>query len=158
MILKYFLILVVSSALYAQEVLGKIDMFDLPELGLKNIKAKMDSGAKTSSIRCLEIIPLKDNYVKFSLFNNENPLNAKYVIKPVSRVTNVKSSNGEMQKRYFIKTAIVIYEKSYNIELSLSFRENMIYPLLIGRELLKQGFVVDVSKKYLSYKAKSDKK
>jgi hypothetical protein len=152
--MRYLIILIFAISLYGETILGKVDKFDLPQLGLYGVKAKIDTGAKTSSIHCNEVIVLKNNYVKFSFPDQNGDLNEKYIIKPISRVSNVKSSNGESEKRYFIKTNIMIYNKAYEIEVSLSFREQMIYPLLIGRELLKQGFVVDVSKKFLSYKSK----
>lgn len=152
--MRHLFILIFAISLYGENILGKVDKFDLPQLGLYGIKAKIDTGAKTSSIHCSEVIVLKNNYIKFSFDNSNGALDERYIIKPISRVSNVKSSNGKSEKRYFIKTTIVIYNKTYDIEVSLSFREQMIYPLLIGRELLKQGFVVDVSKKFLSYNKK----
>jgi len=153
--MKYLFILILSFNLYAQNILGQTDRLDLPEFSIFNVKAKIDTGARTSSIQCYEIVPLENNRVKFTLINSK--LNKKYFIKPVARIAKVKSSNGESEKRYFINTTIVIYNKAYNIEVSLSFRENMKYSLLVGRELLEQGFIVDVSKKDLSYKSKKMK-
>ncbi len=148
--MKYFLLILLVFNLYAKDVLGKIDKFDLPELGIYNIKAKIDTGAKTSSLRCTSIKPLDNNLVQFISLGKHNT-------KPISRVSYVKSSNGKSEKRFFINTTIEIYHKLYPLELSLSSREDMIYPLLVGRELLNQGFIVDTSKKYLSYKEKSKK-
>lgn len=148
--MKYFLLIVLVCNLYAKDILGKIDNFDLPELGIYNIKAKIDTGAKTSSLRCSSIRLLKNNRVEFIS-------SGKQITKSISRVSFVKSSNGVSEKRFFIQTTIEIYNKIYPLELSLSFREAMIYPLLIGRELLNQGFVVDISKKYVSYEIKNKK-
>jgi len=152
--MKYLFLLFFAFSLYGQNILGRVDQFDLPELSLYDIKAKIDTGAKTSSVDCFEIIPLKNNYVKFRVIDSNESKSYKYITKPVSRVSNVKSSNGKSQRRYFIYTTIVIYDMTYKLELSLSSRKNMKYPLLIGRELLKQGFIVDVSKENLSYKSK----
>ncbi len=146
--MKYFLLILLVFNLYAKDVLGKIDKFDLPELGIYNIKAKIDTGAKTSSLRCTSITPINNNFVQFIS-------SGKHITKPISRVSYVKSSNGKSEKRFFINTTIEIYNKIYALELSLSSRKAMIYPLLIGRELLNQGFVVDTSKKYLSYGTKN---
>ena len=141
------------SNLFSQElILGKIDKFDLPELNLKSVKAKIDTGAKTSSLHCMTIKPTKDGYIKFIVLDENNKkFTGQYITKKITRIANVKSSNGTVQKRYFIQTPIIIYNKTYNIELSLSFRGSMKFPLLIGRELIKQGFLVDVTKKNLSF-------
>jgi hypothetical protein len=152
--MKYLFLILLTLNLYGQNVLGKVDVFDMPEFGLYNIKAKIDTGAKTSSIHCSEIILLENNLVKFIPQDSNQNLKNKYIVKPISRISEVKSSNGKAQERYFVKTTIVVYEKTYNMEVSLSSRASMKYPLLIGRELLKQGFLVDVSKRDLSFKSK----
>lgn len=153
--MKIILFFLIAFNLYAQDIIGRIDKFDLPELNIYNIKAKIDTGAKTSSINCGQIIPIGNNQVKFIVMDNKNKrLTDKYIVKNISRISKVKSSNGDVQKRYFINTKIIIYAKVYDIEVSLSSRKGMLYPLLIGRELLNQGFVIDVTKKYLSYNQK----
>src|SRR5699024_4900525 len=70
---------------------------------------------------------------------------------PLHDQREVKSSNGTKELRYFIKTDIEFFGKSYEIECSLADRSAMKYPLLIGRKFLKKrGFLVDVSNKNLS--------
>ncbi|QOY51330.1 ATP-dependent zinc protease family protein [Candidatus Sulfurimonas baltica] len=153
--MRFLILIFLVCTLYSQEILGKVDRFDLPEFNIYNIQAKIDTGAKTSSLHCTEITQIEDSLVKFIVLNNKNErLTDGYVVKPISRISDVKSSNGKTEKRYFIKTKIVIYNKTYDIEVSLAYRDTMRYPLLIGRELLKQGFVVDVNKKDLSYNSK----
>ncbi|MCD4757835.1 MAG: ATP-dependent zinc protease [Arcobacteraceae bacterium] len=149
-----FTIVFVTNIFSQELILGKIDKFDLPDLNLKSVRAKIDTGAKTSSLHCMTIKPTKDGYVKFiTLDENNKKFTGNYITKKISRIANVKSSNGTIQTRYFIQTPIVIYNKTYNIELSLSFRGSMKFPLLIGRELIKQDFLVDVTKKDLSFNA-----
>ncbi|QSZ42920.1 peptidase [Sulfurimonas aquatica] len=156
--MKYIFLLFLVLALNAQETIGRIDKFDLPEFNISNIKAKLDTGAKTSSLHCSSIMPTGYNKVKFIVMDSKNnSLSNGYVVKDISRVSKVKSSNGKAEKRYFINTKILIYGKVYEIELSLSSRGEMLYPLLIGRELLNKGFVVDVTKKFLSYKKKRER-
>jgi len=155
MMIKFFILLFLSISLYGSELLGRVDKFDLPDLKLKNIKAKIDTGAKTSSLHCVSIKPLKNGYVKFILLDEESKkFTGKYIEKKIYRIGYVKSSNGTEQKRYFIKTPIRLYNKIYTMEVSLNFRGNMNYPLLIGRELLQQGFIVDVTQKNLSFLSK----
>ncbi|MGB5866845.1 MAG: RimK/LysX family protein [Arcobacteraceae bacterium] len=142
--------------LNASELLGKSDKFDLPEFNLKSLNAKIDTGAKTSSIHCSMITPLQNGFVKFVVLDKNNKkFTGDFITKKISRITAVKSSNGISQTRYFIKTPIIIYGKKYMMEVSLSFRKNMKFPLLIGRELIKQNFIVDVTKKNLSFNKQS---
>jgi len=149
-----FIFILITNIFSQELILGKIDKFDLPDLNLKSVRAKIDTGAKTSSLHCVTIKPTKDGYVKFiTLDENNKKFTGDYITKKISRIANVKSSNGTIQTRYFIQTPIVIYNKTYNIELSLSFRGSMKFPLLIGRELIKQDFLVDVTKKDLSFNA-----
>lgn len=142
--MKIILFVLVTLNLYSNEILGEIDKFNLPSLNLTNINARIDTGATTSSIHCTNIIKI-DNQVKCKLLNKSE------ILKPILKTIEVKSSNGEKNTRYFIKGDIEIFNKIYEIELSLNDRTNMKYPLLIGRELLKKGFIVDVQKQNLSY-------
>ncbi len=64
---------------------------------------------------------------------------------PVHAIKKVKSSNGTIQERIFIKTVIEIAGKAYKAKLSLTDRAEMKYPMLIGRTYLKGRFLVDVS-------------
>lgn len=155
--MKYLFILFIGISLYAVETLGRIDKFDLPELKLKNVKAKIDTGAKTSSLHCSIIKPAKNGFVKFVVLDEDSKkFTGNYIIRKISRISPVKSSNGISKDRYFIKTAVVVFGKKYLMETSLSYRGSMKFPLLIGRELLKQNFIVDVTKKNLSFNFKAD--
>lgn len=63
----------------------------------------------------------------------------------------MKSSNGISEKRYVIKTNLIIFNRVEEIEFSLTNRENMSFPLLLGRNFLMKGFLVDVTKENLSF-------
>lgn len=69
---------------------------------------------------------------------------------PVHSVKKVKSSNGKTEERIFVKTAVELFGKSYETELSLTDRKEMKFPMLIGRKFLAKRFLVDVSLKYQS--------
>ncbi len=148
--IKIFLsIFLLFCSANAKEIIGKFERITLEEFGLNNIRAKVDTGAKTSSLHCSFIQELSENRVAFVLLDEDHK---KFIpaskIAKISRVAKVKSSNGKVQKRYFIKTKIKLLGKEYLSEFSLSNRGNMRFPVLIGRSLLKQGFCVDVTKKY----------
>jgi hypothetical protein len=69
---------------------------------------------------------------------------------PVHEIRHVKSSNGTIQERIFIKTTLRLFGREYETELSLTDRKNMKYPMLIGRKFLEGRFVVDVALTYQS--------
>lgn len=138
--------------------IGRKDKADFPELFLKNISLKVDTGAFTSSIHCHdihEIIIDGEKYIEFELLDpshskfHEQKFKTKRYKKKV-----VKNSFGISEERFVVETIIVIFGKEYPIELSLSERSDMKYPILIGRKLLNNRFVVDTSQINLSYKEK----
>ena len=131
-------------------VIGRSDIFDLPELGIQNIHAKIDTGAYRSSLHCKKVHEL-DGALYFTLRNEFGE--QEYATKQWSQKT-VRSSNGKKQKRYTIKTYIRIFKKDYLTSISLADRSKMKNPLLIGRKILNKRFIVDVSKKDLSYEQK----
>ena len=71
---------------------------------------------------------------------------------PVHEIRHVKSSNGTVQERIFIKTTLRLFGREFETELSLTDRKNMKYPMLIGRMFLEGRFVVDVALTYQSSK------
>lgn len=143
--MKYLIFFIFFTNLFSKEILGEIDKFNLPLFNLNNIEARIDTGAKTSSIHATKIEIIENKYVKFLVLG-------KYqFLEPIYKIQEVKSSNGQKSKRVFIKNKIEIFDKDYEIILSLNDRKNMKFSLLIGRELLEKGFIVDVSKQNLSF-------
>ena len=134
--------------------IGRIDKADFPELNLFDIDIKIDTGAYTSSIHCKNLI-VEDNYLKCVFLDEEHPAyHEKQFVFDRYDVKVVKSSNGISQARYRVLTEIVLFGKTYPIFLTLSDREEMRYPVLIGRKFLTNRFVVDINKTNLSYKLK----
>ena len=138
------------------EVIGRLERIDFPDWDLFGIDAKIDTGAYTSSLHCHHIEPFKKGgkpYIKFNLLDpSHNIYNDKLFKLPIYDTKMIKSSNGKTEERYIIKTTIPILGRSYDVELSLTDRSEMKYPVLIGRKLISGNFIVDVSKKYLAKK------
>ena len=134
--------------------IGRIDKVDFPELGLTDVEAKIDSGAYTCSIHCGTINAFykgDEHVVKFVVFNEENPVEREA---KVFASKQVKNSFGQIEYRYTIKTPVILFEKSYQIELALTNRSTMKYPVLLGRKLLGERFIIDVTRQNLSFKEK----
>ncbi|WP_394906465.1 ATP-dependent zinc protease [uncultured Mesonia sp.] len=131
-------------------IIGRCDVADFPLLAIKDIAIKIDTGAYTSSIHCKDI-QVKENKLHCVFLDPEHPeYNGKSFVFDQFKQKKVKSSNGQVQLRYLIKTRIRLFEQEYPIELTLSDREEMNFPILIGRKFLTHRFIVDVSKENLS--------
>lgn len=125
-------------------VIGRSEAVDFPELGLYGINAKIDTGAYTSSLHCYDIRE-ENGVLYFKL------LDAQIEFKvPDQKFTeysqkNIKNSFGEIEKRYVIKTLVNIGGRKIKTLISLTDRGTMRFPVLIGRKLLKNRFIVDVA-------------
>ena len=134
-----------------KKIIGRIDKADFPLLDLFDIDIKIDTGAYTSSIHCHKVT-VEDGLLKCTFYDKGHPLyTGKEIIFKTYDTAKVKSSNGVVQERYKIQTTIFLFKKKYKINLTLSTRDDMKYPVLIGRRFLNKKFVVDVSLKNLSY-------
>lgn len=135
-------------------VIGRFDKADFPALHLEDIAIKIDTGAYTSSIHCENILE-KDGVLKCTFLDEEHPLyNGKKFTFTDYDIVFVRSSNGMIQKRYQINSTIKIFNKVYKISLSLSSRQEMRFPVLIGRKFLTKKFIVDTELTDVSYNLK----
>lgn len=142
-------------------VIGRRDKIDLPKLGLIDIEAKVDTGAFGCALHCHHIELIEQNGVETLSFKVLDPTHPEYEDK-VFFVENfsskdVKSSNGKMENRYTFETEIIIFNEKMIIEFSLTDRNEMKYPILLGRKFLSKRFLVDVLKKDVSFKNKKKK-
>ena len=128
-----------------KQIIGRREEIDFPELGLFGITAKIDTGAYTTALHCHDIHE-RDGILYFKLLNPSHHEFNKQEIKYTSYLQKeIKNSFGEIEKRFIIKTIILMGKKKIKATISLSDRGNMRYPVLIGRKLLKNRFLVDVS-------------
>lgn len=137
-----------------QKILGRYDRVDLPALDLKNIHAKIDTGAYTSSLHCQKAQVIDDR-LEFILLDEEHPefTGMKFVF-PEFEVRDIKNSFGEVERRFVIVTTLKIYNEDITTEFSLCNRGSLKFPILIGRKILRDRFLIDVKKKNLSYREK----
>ena len=133
------------------EILGRSDRVDLPGLGLEDIQAKIDTGAYTSSLHCLRAEVINDQ-LEFVLLDEEHPefTGIKYTFKKFEQ-REIKNSFGEAELRFVIKTKVKIFDHVIKAEFSLSDRGNLKFPVLLGRKILRHRFLIDVTKKDLSF-------
>lgn len=138
-------------------IVGSNEYVYVPSLKL-TYKAKIDTGATTTSIHALDIKEFERDgkkWVKFKLDDTKGGLIEKSL--PVERVVNIKRHKEESQKRYVVKMRINLGKTSEVVEVSLTDRSQFNFPVLIGKNYLNGYVIVDVSKKYLTKPKKTDK-
>ena len=131
---------IVLKRLKPKQIIGRREIVDFPELGVVRINAKIDTGAYSNTLHCSEI-NAREKKLFFKVLDEKEHCFENFSQK------KIKNSFGEAEKRYVIKTKIIIAGRVIKSIISLTDRGNMRYPVLIGRRLLKNKFVVDVSLK-----------
>lgn len=133
--------------------IGWQEWVELPSLGIPAIKVKIDTGAKTSSLHAYNIkrkrYKRKDcvSFVLHPLQGVDEPEISCCV--PIIDVRGVMSSNGHIEERFVISTPLVLGNRKWDIELTLSNRDPLRFRMLLGREALKGNVVIDPSKSLL---------
>ncbi len=145
----------------AKKTIGRFDRADFPELGLTGLKVKVDTGAYTSSLHATSIRERMYRGSKHLYFRLLDPEHPKYLAKS-HRIANftkkeVKSSSGEKELRYFIESVITLFGEDYPLVISLTDRSTMRAPVLLGRRLIRNNFIVDVTHSNLSLKKRIKK-
>ncbi len=128
-------------------IIGWREWVRLPELGIKRIKAKIDTGAKSSSLHAYDIEVREIEGVQFVSFKiHPAQQRITLIVEAQSKVhefRSVRSSNGQTTTRPVIRTAVEIFGKPYEIDVTLFDRTKMGFRMLIGREAMRDRFMVD---------------
>lgn len=126
------------------QVLGWREWLSLPELGIARIKAKVDSGARSSALHVTTLEVLEDDRVRFSLRPLQNSERVQWCEAELIDRRWVTDSGGHRELRPFIRTGIVLGGQSWDAELSLSARrDSMRFRMLLGRTALAGRFTID---------------
>ena len=135
-------------------IIGWREWLALPELGIQAIKAKVDTGARTSALHHFGLEP----------FEKDGILKVKFGVHPLQRRKDIEvacvadvvdrrritSSDGQSEKRYVIRTAVALGEIKWPIELTLTNRKSMRFRMLLGRAAINRFLLVDPAKSYLT--------
>ncbi len=131
--------------------IGWCELVSLPELGIENIHAKIDSGAATSSLHAVRIKPFErdgEQWVAFTIPKSPEFPALQCEAKLVERRA-IKSSNGRSQQRYVIETIMQLGPLKWIGHMTLANRQSMAFPVLVGRRALKRGFLINSAKRWL---------
>jgi ribosomal protein S6--L-glutamate ligase len=137
-------------------ILGWEEWVTLPELGLPAIKVKVDTGARTSALHAFDVEPFgpaRARRVRFGV--HPLPRRRDVAIECTARLIDyreVKSSSGDRGARYVIETPIRIGKLQWPIEITLADRNMMAYRMLLGRQAIQAGILVDPSSSFLQPK------
>lgn len=133
-----------------KQIIGRSDVISFTEFGFENIKAKVDTGAYTSSIRCSYVKEINDGKeLEFKLLTKANYPEYAEVLHTTSffKSKKVKNTSGIAEYRYLIKTTIRIGNREFPAEFTLSKRKGLKFPILLGRKFLNGKFIVDTTQK-----------
>jgi len=138
-----------SQLLKEKVLIGRVEWVSLPELKIKH-KARIDTGAKTTSLHAINIEEVEQRgelFVKFQTLDSESKV--VEVVRKVDTTQRVSNTSGFVSKRYVIKEKIKIGNIEREVLVNLNDRSKMEYKFLVGRNLLLGRFIVDVARSHV---------
>ena len=133
--------------------IGWREWISLPEWGVEHLKAKIDTGARTSSLHAFDLEWFErdgEPWVRFAIHPwQRSTLDTIGVEAPVVDARDVKSSSGRVDHRPIVRTRLAIAGREVDAEVTLTRRDEMGFRMLVGREALRRRFVVDPGRSYV---------
>jgi len=129
-------------------VIGWSELVDLPEWGVRRLRAKADTGARTSALHVENVEELPRGRVAFDIILDRRRRHRRIRVETrIRRRARVRSSTGHYTTRIFVSTWLRLGPVQREIEISLVDREGMLFRMLLGRSALAGAFVVDVARR-----------
>ncbi len=142
----------------AKRIIGWREWVRLPDLNVGRIKAKIDTGARTSALHAYKITPFtKDGaaYVRFAVHPMQRQRKPEIMcVAVVIDHRGVTDSGGRVEQRYVIRTTLKLGKRRWPIELTLTNRDQMGFRMLIGRQALRRRYLVDTGRSFIAKKKK----
>jgi hypothetical protein len=135
-------------------LIGWREWVSLPALGIPTIKAKIDTGARTSALHAFSLKPfVEDGIQKISFDIHPWQRNTEEVVRCTAEVVDkrlVTDSGGHEEERYVIMTPITIALQTWSIEITLTEREDMLFRMLLGRRAIRKRFIINPARSFLT--------
>jgi hypothetical protein len=138
------------------DMVGWREWVCLPELGIEKIKAKVDTGARTSALHAFSLKPFKENgrdRIRFDIHPLQH--NTDKIVTCTADIIDlrwVSDSGGHREERYVVNTPLIIGDISWPIEITLTERDTMLFRMLLGRSAIRKRFVVNPARSFLTTK------
>jgi hypothetical protein len=136
-----------------RRIIGWKEKVSLPDLGISQLEAKIDSGAKTSALHAVDLRPFEqdgETLISFSVPLTHHRKVVRCTV-PVADQRAVKNTSGEWSTRFFIRTTLLLGSLEWLIELSLADRERMDYDIIVGRTAIKgRRILIDPQRTFLA--------
>ncbi len=133
-------------------IIGWREWVALPELGVERIKAKIDTGARTSAIHAFDIEVCKKEERELVCFTihpyQKNDTESQTCMCPVKDIRVITNSGGTREKRVVIETHLTMGNQTWPIEITLTNRDEMGFRMLLGRTAIKERFLVDPGRSF----------
>ncbi len=134
-------------------IVGALEVCSLPDLGIHNLEVRVDTGAKTSSLHADNVrkfIRKGRPWVSFDIHPDAYHVEDLIACEsPLRDIRSIKSSNGQSEERYVIETPMLLGERTWVIELTLTNRAEMKFAMLLGRQGMSNQILVDPSQNFL---------
>jgi hypothetical protein len=135
------------SAAGPREVIGWTEYVELPDWGIPRLRAKVDTGARTSALHVDDVRRLPGDRVRFDVVLHRKRNDRRVTVEaPILRQTRVRSSTGVYRRRYVVPARIRLGHVDKTIEVSLVARDKMIFRMLLGRSAFSGEFLIDASR------------
>jgi len=144
-------------------ILGWREWVAIPDLGIDRLKAKVDTGARTSALHAFVIEPFQKEdgteWIRFGVHPDQGSTEREiYAEAPILDRRKVRDSGGHQEERFVIESEILIGQERLFIELTLTARDDMRFRMLLGRTAMRGRFVVDPARSYVIGKKKRKRK
>lgn len=135
------------------DIIGWREWANIPDLGIERVKAKIDTGARTSALHAMHLQTFKhqgETFVRFRVHPTQRRRRPEILCEAkLKDIRSVKNSGGQTEERYVIETTITIGKHDFTVEINLTNRAPMGFRMLLGRTALHRRFLVNPGASYL---------